>query len=351
MLKMADLVKTTSFDFLKKSKVVITFSAIIIVLGLSATFYQGKKILGMDFTGGFSVSFEVQKTPNQDYRQRIEKALQHQGLSTQDFQIQQLNPANHIRLLLGVNVEQKGKPFYNMPPSYEKTNTQYPYENNPRLAWIITTLQKEDILLTKQSIQQVDKSWTSMSGQMSQSMKNNAILGLFLALTAIFIYITFRFEFKFAISAMLCLLHDVIISLASIAILHFLKVPVQIDLHTVAALMTIIGYSLNDTIIIFDRIREEAKLMKKRPFAEIVNYALNVTLSRTTITSMTTLLVLLALVILGGSTVFSFALVMTIGVILGTLSSLFVASPLMLLIDKWQNRKTTKKEKILQRIK
>ena len=143
------------------------------------------------------------------------------------------------------------------------------------------------------------------------------------------LYITIRFEFKYAISATLCLAHDVISYFGLPRDSPSAAVPVQIDLNTVAALMTIVGYSLNDTIIVFDRIREDVRLMKKRSFSELINQSLNTTLSRTLMTSGTTLLVLLPLVLLGGSTIFGFALVMSVGVIFGTLSSLFIAAPLM----------------------
>lgn len=177
---------------------------------------------------------------------------------------------------------------------------------------------------------QLEANWTAMSGQMSDSMRNNALIGLLISFVCIFIYITFRFEYKFAAASIICLLHDVFITIGLMGILHLFGVPVQIDLNTVAAIMTIVGYSLNDTIIIFDRIREEMHLSKNRSLPKLVNHALNATLSRTSITSGTTLLVLIALVILGGSSIFSFALVMTIGVFFGTLSSWYIASPLML---------------------
>ena len=173
-----------------------------------------------------------------------------------------------------------------------------------------------------------------MSGQMSESMRNNAIIGLLIAFVCIFIYIAIRFEYKFAAAASLCLLHDVLITVGLMGILHLAGVPMQIDLNTIAALMTIIGYSLNDTIIIFDRIREDMALSPKKDLRLTVNRALNSTLSRTSITSGTTLLVLLALVFVGGSSIFSFALVMTIGVVFGTLSSWFIAAPLMLYFHK-----------------
>jgi SecD/SecF fusion protein len=169
-----------------------------------------------------------------------------------------------------------------------------------------------------------------MSGQLSDTMRNNAIIALALAMFAVLIYITIRFEFKYAISAIIGLAHDVLITLAILGMLHTFEVPIQIDLQVIAAIMTIIGYSLNDTIIIFDRIREDLRILRKLSFSEIVNHALNATLSRTIMTSGTTLLVLLALVIFGGPSIFNFALVMTIGVVVGTLSSLFVAAPLLL---------------------
>ena len=160
-------------------------------------------------------------------------------------------------------------------------------------------------------------------------MRNNALLGLSIALLCILVYITIRFEFKYAISATICLAHDLLFTVGVMAILHAMKVPIQIDLNTVTALMTMIGFSLNDTIIVFDRIREDVRLMRKSSFTEIINHALNVTLSRTMLTSGTTLFILTPLIVMGGSTLFGFALVMGIGVIFGTLSSLFIAAPLM----------------------
>jgi SecD/SecF fusion protein len=169
-----------------------------------------------------------------------------------------------------------------------------------------------------------------MSGQLSDAMRNNAILALAAALLSILIYITFRFEFKYAVGAVVSLGFVVAFSVSLLAILHKLGSPVQIDLQVVGALMTIIGYALNDTIIVFDRVREDVKLFRRMKFPDVVNYALNITLSRTIMTSGTTLVVLLTLVFLGGSSIFAFSLMMTFGVIFGTLASLFIASPVML---------------------
>jgi SecD/SecF fusion protein len=216
----------------------------------------------------------------------------------------------------------------------------FSYETNPRISWIVHALQKGGLTIPSQELAALEQNWASISGQMSDTMKNNALIGLFIALLCILIYITVRFEFKYAVAATLGLAHDVVMTLAIVGILHAIGVPLQVDLNMIAALMTIIGYSLNDTIIVFDRIREDLKKMRKAKFAEIINHALNVTLSRTIMTSGTTLIALIALVALGGSTIFGFAFVMTIGVIIGTLSSLFIASPLLLF---FHNRELDKK--------
>ena len=240
-------------------------------------------------------------------------------------------------------MELEGKPFHNMPVSYDKKDVKYIYENNPRIQWVVSALEAKGLEPSKQSLSTLDKSWTAMSGQMSDSMRNNALFGLGLALLAIFAYIAWRFEYKYAISAVLCLIHDVFITVGSIAILNLLNVPVQIDLHTVAAIMTIVGYSLNDTIIIFDRIREDVRFMRRYSYTDIVNHALNATLSRTMITSGLTLVVLISLVLLGGTTLFAFSLIMTVGVFFGTLSSLYIGSPLLLFFHNLEERKQSKK--------
>lgn len=329
VLKMMDLIKSTHFDFLKFTKPTILLSTIVILVGGYFLISQRHQMLGMDFTGGYAVNIELKAEPGMNYRQAVEKALVAGGASTQDFQIRELTPPNNIRLFLSRNMEQPGRPFYGMPMRTEVKDVGFAYESNPKLIWIVQSLEGAHLSISPGSLQHLDANWSEVSGQMSDSMRNNALIGLFVALVCILIYITARFEFKYAISATICLAHDIVFTVAAIAILHFFKVPIQIDLNTVAALMTIVGYSLNDTIIVFDRIREDIRLMRKSSFKEIINHAVNVTLSRTTMTSGTTLLVLLPLVALGGSTIFGFALVMAIGVIFGTLSSLFIAAPLM----------------------
>jgi SecD/SecF fusion protein len=327
-LSMLSWFKTKNYNFLKHTKLAIILSSIIIVVGSVFFVVQSNTMIGMDFTGGYALNLELQSSKSTDYRADVESSLERAGLQSKDFLIRELNPANNIKLFLSRSLENEGKPFYQMPLAEVDTLSNY-NGNNPRIDWVVSSLQASGLKLTQSSLDNLDANWTEVSGQMSENMRDNAIIGLLIALLGILVYITVRFEFKFAISATLCLAHDIIFTLGTLAILHAFGAPVQIDLNIIAALMTIVGYSLNDTIIIFDRIREDTKLMQKSSFMEIINHSLNVTLSRTMLTSGTTLLVLLPLIALGGSTIFGFALVMAIGVIFGTLSSLFIAAPLM----------------------
>ncbi len=345
-LKMLNLFKPGNYNFLKYTKRTLLFSTIVIALGAFFAISQRHTLLGMDFTGGYVLSVDVQQQKTTNYRESIEQALIAQGATSQEIQVRELSPSNHLRIFLSSSMEQPGHPFHNMPIELNDKDPAYAFVTNPRIAWIVDSLKEKSLLLTEDSLETLDQSWASVSGQMSDTMRNQAFIGLLLALACILLYITLRFEFSYAASATICLLHDVIFTIGVVSTLHWFGIPVQIDMHTVAALLTIVGYSLNDTIIVFDRIREDMRLMRGCSPIEIINHALNVTLSRTLMTSGTTLLVLLPLIILGGSTIFSFALVMAIGVIFGTLSSLFIAAPLML----YFHRRESEKRKLLARV-
>lgn len=337
-LNMKNFTRGTNINFLKISKKIIAFSLLLIVVGNLTLLVQRKSIFGMDFSGGYALNIQID-SDKEDLRHETQLALTKTGASLQDIQVRQLDSPNNLKIFLSSVLEQEGKAFHNLPLSTKLENSNYSYESNPRISWIISALEKEGLHPTEKSKQQLTANWTAVSGQMSDTMKYNAIWGLSLALVAILGYITFRYEFKYAFSAMICLIHDVLIALGIIAMLHLFKVPVQIDLNTVAALMLIVGYSLNDTIVIFDRIREDLNLNKKTTLPDIINNAINTTLSRTLITSFTTFIVLLSLIVFGGSSIFGFSLVMALGVVFGTLSSIFIASPIMLYLHKYQNKK------------
>lgn len=341
-LHMSQFIGKTKFDFLAQAKKAIVISAVIMLIGAYFFVAQGKALFGMDFTGGYSLNVElVEKGDHPSYRLETADALLAHGATSNDFQIRELSKPNQLRIQLGTGMEEKGHPFYQMPDTLKEGKFAHEWQKNPRIVWLVNTLADANLQIVPSQLEHLESNWTVISGQLSDAMRNNAILGLGIALLSILIYITFRFEFKFAIAAVIGLVHDVIITLGIMAILHKLGVAIQIDLQVVGAIMTIIGYSLNDTIIVFDRIREDMHIMRKMSFSEIINHALNVTLSRTIMTSGTTLLVLIALVLLGGKSIFAFSLVMAIGVLVGTASSLFIATPVLLY---FHNREIRQKE-------
>ena len=167
-------------------------------------------------------------------------------------------------------------------------------------------------------------------------MRIKGIEAIVFALIGILIYIALRFEFSFAIGAVAALIHDVIITAGLMNILHR-----EFNLTTIAALLTIVGYSLNDTIVVFDRIRENMRKLKDKikDLAEIMNISISETLSRTILTSLTTLLVVISLLVLGGDIIRDFALALFIGILIGTYSSIFVASPIVLAWNNYTKRK------------
>lgn len=331
-LTMSELIGETHFDFLGKARIAFSISMIIMIAGGYLFFAQRNTMFGMDFTGGYSLNLDVKEKVegDQSYRRQVQEALVDAGASSTDVDVRELSRPTQLRIQLGIGLEENGQPFYGMDDITSDNTVTYSYQNNPRLVWVVKALESKGIELPDSQLENLDKNWTVMSGQFSDAMRNNAAMALTLALMSILVYITLRFEFKYAVGAVIGLAHDVLITLGILAFFHKMGFPVQINLEVIGAIMTIIGYSLNDTIIIFDRIREDLRLMRKMKFYDVINHALNVTLSRTLMTSGTTLLVLLAMVLLGGKAIFGFSLVMTIGVVIGTLSSLFIASPVML---------------------
>lgn len=330
-LTMSQFIGKTNYNFIAQAKKGFIITGIVMIIGGFAFFKERNTMFGMDFTGGYSLVVDLQEEPNNpNYRVEAIQALEETGISSTDFQVRELSRPNQLRIQLARAMEEPGHPFYQMPEAQNEGKFAYAYESNPRISWLLNALTTKGLTIQPSKLNTLDRDWTVMSGQFSDAMRNNAIIGLTIALVCILVYITLRFEFKFAVAAVIGLIHDVLVTLGVMAVFQAMGFPVQIDLQVVGAIMTIVGYSLNDTIIVFDRIREDIKILRKLPFNEIVNHALNVTLSRTIMTSGTTLLVLLALVILGGKSIFAFSLVMTIGVLVGTFSSLFIATPVLI---------------------
>ncbi len=340
-LKMASLIGETNYDFLGKAKIAFSITLAFIVIGSFFFIKERNTMLGMDFTGGYSLTVELKDKGNDfHYRTVAADALLAHGATANDFEIRQLSKPNQLRIQLGLGMEEAGHPFYNMAKLSEEGQYAYKYQQNPRINWLVSSLAEGGLQIKDSELSSLDTDWSVMSGQFSETMRHNAIWALSLALLCILIYISIRFEFKYAVGGVLALVHDVVITVGLYSMLGWMGVPVQIDLTVVAAIMTILGYSLNNTIVIFDRIREDMKLYRKLSFQDIINHSINITLSRTILTSSTTLVAILPFVIFGGTSIFDFSLIMAIGIVVGIFSSLFIAGPIMYYFHKREENGT-----------
>ena len=291
----AKLQKLTMFQFLKDSKInfigkrkfAYVLSAIIIAVGMFTFAKRQEANYGIDFTGGVLQQYRFTEiVPLEKVRKALEPAGL-EGVSIQQF-------ANKREMLLRTQ---------------EDNSTQ------------IKEAFKKSFPGNSCEMMRIERVGPSIG----RDLRGKALKAVIFAMIGICLYVSFRFEFRFAIAAIVALLHDVGISLGAIALTgRELSIPV------IAALLTIVGYSINDTIVVFDRIREDRKLMRKASYVEIINTSINQTLSRTLLTSTTTLIVVLALYFLGGDVINDFAFVMLVGVMAGTYSSIFIASPILI---------------------
>ncbi len=311
----------TKIDFIGKRKTAFTASLVIILIGVIFMFISGLKY-SIDFTGGLSLELNMSPINEQIIPVTIEEirtALHNEGID--DVEIQELHDLEGRRLILvktqvtGEEESQTGFTKGDRILNILKVN--FPNYYNPD-----TFVRQQD----------------EVGPRIGEELKGKAILAIFWALLGIIIYIWWRFEFTFGIAAIAALVHDILITLGIFAI--FGK---EISLPVVAALLTIVGYSLNDTIVVFDRIREDIKKFRRLSYTEIINHSINETLSRTIITSLTTFLVVLCLYLFGGSVINDFAFALMIGVIVGTYSSIFIASPI--LVGYFNKRLTARKRK------
>jgi len=289
-----------NIDFTGKRKFALLLSAVVILLGLASLVINGGPNYGIDFVGGTLV--QVKFVEDTDAA-KIKDSLASMDLGTvvvQSFG----DDANEF--LIRVQETEKGKELSGMISG--SLNAVYGDGN-------------------------VDIRRVEMVGpQVGKDLRQKGILSLVYAMIGILIYISWRFELRFAIGAIVALMHDVLITLGAFSLSGR-----EIDLPIIAAFLAIIGYSLNDTIIVYDRIRENYGKHQKKGFNAVVNLSINETLSRTILTSGTTLLVVLALFIFGGGVIHNFAFAMLVGILVGTYSSIFVASPILIFWDDYRS--------------
>jgi len=292
------LFKNTNIDFIGLRKIALIISGTFLVVSIVFLLLKGGPRLGLDFTGGIEVHLKFAQLPS---IARIRSGLEKIGLGGAVIQQYGTSQENLVLIRCGVK---------------ETTKT--------RLVQRIEEAMREEFKETEDefSIQSIDM----IGPKVSKELQKKAVLAMILSLVGMLGYITWRFELRFAVGAVTALVHDVTIAVGALSLGNF-----EFTLPVIAALLTIIGYSLNDTIVIYDRIRENLKSYRKRRFSlkRILNLGINQSLSRTVITSLTTFVVVLALFLRGGPVIHGFSFALLVGVIVGTYSSSFVAAPIV----------------------
>ncbi|WP_196159880.1 protein translocase subunit SecF [Reinekea sp. G2M2-21] len=279
------------FDFMGKRNIALVFSIILLVVSVVSLASRGLNF-GLDFTGGAQIELGFQQEAD----------------------------VNEIRSLL------EGAGYNDVNVKFFGNNTDIlinmQEDNKPQLGAEVLALvaeQRPDVELRRNEY---------VGPQVGEELANKGGIGMLVALALVMIYIAFRFQFKFAVGAVAALIHDVIIVLG-----FFSVTQLAVDLTVLAAVLAVIGYSLNDTIVVSDRIRESFRIIRRDDVKYLINLSLSQTLGRTIITSLTTLLVLIALAIFGGEMIFGFAIALTVGVGIGTYSSIYVAANILMIMD------------------
>ncbi len=282
-------------DFIGKRRLFMMISAIAILVGVASLMVRGGLNYGIDFAGGTMVQVRFAKAVESD---DVRQALATIGMG--EASIQQFEGDEAHEFLIRV----------------EKSKSD-----------LVGLSEEIRVVLDQEfAAENVDIRRVEMVGpKVGKDLRRQGMLAIVYAMIGILIYITLRFEFRFALGAIVALAHDVMITVGVFALLNK-----EFSLPIVAALLAIVGYSLNDTIVVYDRIRENMKGTGKSKFVNIVNTSINQTISRTVLTSLTTMLVLISLFFLGGGVIHDFAFAMIIGVMVGTYSSIFIASPVVI---------------------
>ena len=306
------IVKDTNIDFMSRTFIASCISALLILVGAVSLITNGGPKLSIDFKGGTLVA--VNFTEPVDIN-KIRSSLSSVSIDGQNFdfskeEIKHFGDESNVAIRIA-SIE-------NEPPRFANRVSESLASVYPDLL----PSEKSDFILS------IDKVGPKVGAELS----SDAVLAILYALGFILIYISIRFEFKYAIGAIAALTHDVLITLGVFSILGY-----EISLAVIAAFLTIVGYSLNDTIVIFDRVRENVKSLKGSSIESVINQSINDSLSRTIVTSLTTFLVVLILFLVGGEVIHTFSFAMIVGVVIGTYSSIFVASPIVIKMDKKQN--------------
>jgi len=287
-----EMITNSSIDFISKTRVTLFFSLGIILLGIGALIINKGPNLSIDFVGGTVI--QVSSTDNIDVNK------------VRELFSSTILEKSEVTEITGMNINQQFR---------IKTNIKI--EDTTELSSVIMSSLKN----YNPEIRAIE----SVGPKVGKELQYQAIYAIGLALLMLMIYIGFRFDQFYAMGSVVAVIHDILITLGIFSLLNL-----EIDLSIIAAFLTIVGYSLNDTIVIFDRFRENSQKDLKLSLTDLANLSLNQTLSRTIITSLTTLMVVTILFFVGGEAIKYFAFALIIGVIVGTYSSMFIASPFLL---------------------
>ena len=298
--------KKIQFNFMGMRKVTSIVSALLIIFSISTLSYQGLN-LGIDFTGGTLVEVGYPEAVNLD---KLRQSFSDSEFN--DVAIQYFGSAKEILI--------------RMPPQQGLNSADVSSK-------LLDLLSSNNFSAEMRRVEFVGP-------QVGEELREDGGLAMLYALLCIMVYVAFRFQMRFSVGAVSALIHDVIITLGFFSITRF-----NFDLTILAALLAVIGYSLNDTIVVFDRVRENFRKIRDKTSVEVFNISLNQTLSRTLMTSFTTLLVLIALFLLGGEIIHGFSMALIFGVLVGTYSSIYIASPVTLTLGiKKEDLMPVKKE-------
>jgi preprotein translocase subunit SecF len=387
---MIELFKQPNIDWMGKAKYFYALSGILLLAGWTSILFGRGILYGIDFKGGTNVDVRFAQTPNLD---KIRGGLAAQGIGNTEIQtISDIANPNSNEVV--VFVEGKGQDEAALGASRTKVlnalNATYGVASSNKadfnsatpstLAAVLT--EKDPLLLSvnagdrypqlaKKLLDYRDKKangvltnfddlskvdgvapavLNALTGsyvlgpfairnveivgpKVGGELRTQAVLVTLYALAGMLVYIAFRFEWVYGAAAVLAVFHDVLITLGFFSLLHF-----EISLTVIAALLTLVGYSMNDTIVIFDRIRENNRLLRKEPFADVVNKSINQTLSRTILTSGLTFLTVLVLFLMGGQVLRAFSFALVVGIVVGTYSSFGIAAPLVVAWNSWRGQ-------------
>jgi len=306
----------TNLNFIGNRKIGYIISSALIILGVASLLFRGGPNYGVDFVGGISIRVQFVERVDVD---AVRTSIAEIGYGNAEIKKSSSQKSN------GENVEEFIIRVLSSPEGNSGED-------------ILTHLKQK---FGEENV--IRRSVNTVGPKIGGELRRAAIYSILLSILFILIYVSWRFELRFAIGAIIPLFHDVFITLGVFVLLDY-----EISLPVVAAFLTIVGYSLNDTIVVFDRIRENLKVLRRDVYVNIINRSINETLSRTIVTSLTTFMVVFVLFIYGGDVIHNFAFALLIGILIGTYSSIFVASPILV---EWEERKAKRGGTPITRIK